>query len=240
MELLPALVVSLICTALHPAVVHLAGNTGLTTEITSMTSTEDTYCIIENDGKVATETTVSSQGALRIRVHLVLSGTNFAWGTQLQPMALDQYREEIAAMKRESLVTDSRPGFLATVINPKGETKVGSWDMAQESPDQAKLRGQLESVAHLRYAVALAYFGAGDQAEKSHNAAMAAEAFKAGVEEMGDTYQNPEVLDDSGMKLVAARSKEKSAGIEAAGPIYRRVLETRLSLYAAPRKLPSF
>jgi hypothetical protein len=241
MGLLPALAASVLCVAIYPAIVHLARNRGPTIERDSMTSTEDTYRIIESDGKVATETTVRGDGVLRVRVHLVLTATNFAWEARLEPAALGHYREEIDSLKRESMVTDTKPGFLAIVITPGGgESKIGAWDMANESPTQTRLRNQLDTAAHLRYAVGLAYLSAGNQAEKAHNGSVAGEAFKAGVQELGDSYRNPEALDDSGMKLVAARSKEKSAGIEAAASAYRAVLETRLRLYATPRNLPCF
>lgn len=52
-----------------------------------------------------------------------------------------------------------------------------------------------------------------------------------GLESLGDIYLHNGLLDDSGMKLVLARSKESQGDLETAAHIMRRVLESRLAAY---------
>ena len=71
---------------------------------------------------------------------------------------------------------------------------------------------------------------AAEQAMESQNWILANAELKRGLEVMGSRYVSPNVIDDSGMKLVLARVEEQKGDVAKAVAIRRRILGERLEL----------
>jgi hypothetical protein len=52
-----------------------------------------------------------------------------------------------------------------------------------------------------------------------------------GLKTLGDRYVSPTVIDETGMKLVAADSEERGGRLDNAAAMRRRILQTRLELW---------
>lgn len=196
---------------------------------------EIAYRVNVRDEKAAAEATVKPDGSLQISVHLALSGEESNWTAQLDRPTLIQFRDVVSELKKTAPSVEPKPTFL--VLSP-GAVRTAAWNVGRETPEQARLREAMESVLHIRYAISRAYLKLAAAGENAHNLALAGHAAKAGIEELGESYMDPDALDDTGMKLIQARSTEKNAGIEGAAPAYQRVLAARLEMYARRRNLP--
>lgn len=87
--------------------------------------------------------------------------------------------------------------------------------------------------ADRQYAEALAALKSGSDLEKAGKLKEAAASLRSGIEELGDLYSGPEVLDDTEMKKILADHNQKIGKLSEAVALYRGVLETRTALYAA-------
>jgi hypothetical protein len=210
-----------------------------TNERSSMTDAQTKYRAIEHDPKVTSETTVAADGSLQLRVHLTLSRGNFAWAARLDEATLASYLGDVAEVKKLGLVSaEAKTSFVVITSTGDNDARIASWQIADETPAQTAVRNALDNDVHLHYGIALAYLKAGHDAELAGDRTLAGNAYKEGVEVLGNEYRDKSVLDDTGMKLVLADGVESDEGIEAAGPVYRGILQNRLALYANPRKLP--
>ncbi len=59
----------------------------------------------------------------------------------------------------------------------------------------------------------------------------ASKLFSEGIDVLGDLYRNPDIIDDTGMKLTLASIEEKSGNLQVSANIKKGVLESRLSIY---------
>lgn len=71
---------------------------------------------------------------------------------------------------------------------------------------------------------------AADKAMESQNWVLANAELKRGLAVMGSRYVSPNVIDDSGMKLVLAGVEEQKGNVAKAVAIRRRILGERLEL----------
>jgi len=71
---------------------------------------------------------------------------------------------------------------------------------------------------------------AADKAMESQNWLLANAELKRGLEVLGSRYGSPNVIDDSGMKLVLAGVEEQKGDVAKAVAIRRRILGERLEL----------
>jgi hypothetical protein len=56
---------------------------------------------------------------------------------------------------------------------------------------------------------------------------------RVGLETLGERYVSPTVIDETGMKLVAADAEERAGRLDNAVSMRRRILQTRLELFQA-------
>lgn len=105
------------------------------------------------------------------------------------------------------------------------------WDAQAEPENLTKLRNWLEKIGHLQAAEAIAYQRRGCEVAKKGDLALAAQAFRAGIQALGDLYRDPDTIDDTGMKLVLADHNKKIGKSEIAMNLFARVLEARIDEY---------
>ena len=75
------------------------------------------------------------------------------------------------------------------------------------------------------------YLDSGNENYEIGNYSEAIYLFKKGIEELGDCYDSPGLLDDTGTKFLMAKSEERRRNFEYAAHGLRSVLKDRLSLY---------
>jgi hypothetical protein len=105
------------------------------------------------------------------------------------------------------------------------------WTSAGEPRDLAELRGRLERLGHVPCAVAMACWRRGDAYARDGLAQQAAASFREGVRALGNHYQHPDTIDDTGMKLVLADANERKREYAVAATLLGRVLESRIQMY---------
>lgn len=81
------------------------------------------------------------------------------------------------------------------------------------------------------------YFDFGNENYISKNYLEAIFFFKKGIEELGNCYDSPGLLDDTGTKFLMAKSEERKQNYFNAADGFRSVLNNRLSLYEELNKL---
>jgi hypothetical protein len=75
------------------------------------------------------------------------------------------------------------------------------------------------------------YYDSGNEKYKIGNYLEAIYLFKKGIEELGDCYDTPGLLDDTGTKFLMAKSEERRQNLDNAAYSLRSVLRDRLLLY---------
>lgn len=81
------------------------------------------------------------------------------------------------------------------------------------------------------YQQALRHYGNGATAVANGDARVAVQSFDSGVDALGATYYDEDLIDDSGMKLVLAKTEEAQGRFESAANLKKSVLESRLSAW---------
>lgn len=115
---------------------------------------------------------------------------------------------------------------------PGTSIELRRWDAADEPVALARSREAFERVGHVRYYAAKAcLFAAAISAEAGEFAA-AVRLLRAGIDDLGRRHADHRVLDDTGMTLVQAGRAEKQGEFRQAAALYRKVLDTRLKIYA--------
>lgn len=102
---------------------------------------------------------------------------------------------------------------------------------APVAPDEAEARRALAALSHLRYSEAAAAHAAGAALSARGETEAALRAFEAGIEALGDLYQSPDLIDDTGMKLAMGRAARTQGRTVEAAALLSGVLESRLAAY---------
>jgi hypothetical protein len=124
--------------------------------------------------------------------------------------------------------------FALRVIAADGVSRKWAWCSTSETKELKEVREMIENRAHAAYAEATAYLERGHSLISGRQFAAAVDSFKSGIQILGSSYLDPKTtVDDTGMKLVLARSRENEGKLDIASTIFERVLQTRLKLYAS-------
>lgn len=137
-------------------------------------------------------------------------------------------------------IAGSCSDFSLQAVTTKGSTLEWSWCAASESRALKEVREMIEEKTHAAFAEAVAHLRSGHDLVAGKQFTAAADSFKKGIQILGNHYlDRGKTVDDTGMKLVLAESKENEGKLDTASAILERVLETRLKLYAAKYHLRS-
>lgn len=172
-------------------------------------------------------------GSVKVTVKLS-SGPNMPVERSWQNLR-DNWKEISAAVANlsEHGVT-SCDSFVLRAITAKGSSLMWAWCPVSETKELREVREMIENTAHAGYTEATAYLQRGHDLHEGRQFAAAADSFKNGIQILGNSYIDPETtIDDTGMKLVLAQSRENEGKLDVASTIFHRVLETRLKLYAS-------
>ena len=112
------------------------------------------------------------------------------------------------------------------------------WSPGGEPEPLAETRRHLQQAAHLAYYEARLALERGRDDAQRDEYDQACRTYRAGLDALGDRYAGPELDDDTEVKLLLARSREREGNFAAAAAILERVLEARLTVYAQREKLP--
>ena len=154
--------------------------------------------------------------------------------TQTWPVATDSYqkiRSKLAQIKK--LKQYDMPGQYTLISHLKDEKDTqAQWSFNSETDELKAIRTDLEKLGHLHYVKAHAYSELSEALYQQDNVEQAMKSLKAGIDALGDHYQNPDLLDDTGMKLVAGEGHEDKGEYETAFYLYKSVLESRMDVYS--------
>jgi len=202
-----------------------------------MSSSQTVYRVTERQVNFSIQSTFAADGVLEVTVQLLQPATSLIWKGKVSEESLSACHQAIHSVEKHSKSTASAPFYEIAELSPSGSRELVSWDQAQENADLSSARKTLESNGHSRYLVALTYLRFGSGSAERQDQKTAGMAYKEGIAVLGDAYRDHNILDDTGMKLVLARSTEAKEGLVRAAPIYQRVLESRISTYASREKL---
>lgn len=100
--------------------------------------------------------------------------------------------------------------------------------------------GTAESMSdHGAYLQAQAALDEGASRLSAGRAEEAIARLQEGLAALGDRYRTPDLIDDTGMKLLAAEDNQRAGRTPEAAEVMRRVLAARLSLYRQKHGLPT-
>ncbi len=85
---------------------------------------------------------------------------------------------------------------------------------------------------HQQLAGSRAWLALGQEFLKHQDPEAAIYCARAGLAELGDDYTDPQTVDDTGMKLLAAQERIKKGFAADGATVMLRMLETRTKLYA--------
>lgn len=85
---------------------------------------------------------------------------------------------------------------------------------------------------HAALAGSRAWLALGEKRLAAHDAKGAVACAQAGLDELGSGYASPLVVDDTSMKLLAAKERIEQGHIEDGAKVMLRMLQTRTTLYA--------
>lgn len=115
-----------------------------------------------------------------------------------------------------------------TLRDERSGTSV-SWSPATETDSLRNFREQVEKAVNTHFITGYSYLLSGRLAKTSGEMTR---LYKAGLQAVGTSYRDTSVQDDTGLKLIAAGSLERTQGPGAAAPMLERVLENRLRVWA--------
>ena len=122
--------------------------------------------------------------------------------------------------------------FRLTIRQHDSGTIAATWNAVDEPPHLREARENIELFAHIRFFIAKAMLIYGDQLQAAMDYAAAIRTYRIGTDELANLYSSPELLDDTGMKLVLAKSRREKGDLETAATLYGRVLESRVAMYS--------
>ena len=145
------------------------------------------------------------------------------------PTGAEKIRAEVTFLQDEKL--DRVEEYTLRSMPEGAAAATVIWSDGAETEKMASLRRMLEEAGHLHCAEAMAYLKRGRVlvADKDHSKAV--QPLRVGIEILGDRYEDPDSIDDTGMKLVMARSNQEKEEFETAATLLDRVLESRIRQY---------
>lgn len=193
---------------------------------------------------IGAEMTITRPGAVLLGVWTDRSAYSAAATLEGEPAAQARYAWSSApagaAAMQDTLARVSRlrveseaPVYRLRLVESRHEARILAWDDAHETPDLAAARAFFEGAGHLAFALAAAYRTRAAVVLEQGHTEEGVNALRAGIDTLGDRYWNPEVLDDTGMKLVLATHSLKQGNLELAQNLLQGVLGARLALYQA-------
>ena len=145
---------------------------------------------------------------------------------------LEGNRAQAAIGRCRPLTLGERPDFDLQATSDGKSTHV-TWSSDAETEELRQLRQSLEEVGHLAFVKAKAYAARGHTLVHAGAVTPGIDAFRTGLNSLADRYFDPQRVDDTGMKLVLAEQNRKGGKLDVAATLYERVLNDRLSIYAA-------
>lgn len=107
-----------------------------------------------------------------------------------------------------------------------------TWDGSNEEERLRSVRERLEQLGNVQYALATAHMQEAEKGRDSAHVGAALEHYRAALTELGNSYYQSGVADDTALKVLAAESIEKQGRLESAVSVYQRVLNSRMDAYA--------
>lgn len=148
---------------------------------------------------------------------------------------------DVEAVKMQTLVT-SAPRIPSTATAPDcvlelrprqtASASAVSWSLKNESDQLRQLRVALQNLSHVQLVEALAHLQRGRDWAASGHLDAAIEAYEHGIESLGAAYSTPDLVDDTEMKLILARSAKEKGNRAQAAALLERALEARTQAYA--------
>lgn len=168
---------------------------------------------------------MGQSGNFTVSVTMRPQGTRFRSEQQSQATTL--------AKRAQAILSDpskQNPEGLASLsLRNEHNGTATSWNPANETDTLRNFREQMEKAARAQFVVSFSYLLSGRRAKTPSDATL---LYKAGLQLVGTSYRDHSVQDDTGLKLIAAQSLERTQGPEAAAPMLGRVLENRLAVWA--------
>jgi len=121
--------------------------------------------------------------------------------------------------------------FVLSLEQPGGIRTQLAWDPATETEQLQRIRNSFEKLSHLQYTEALAALASGRNFLEKGKLKDAIDAFRIGIEALGDRYESLAVIDDTGAKLVLAEHNLSTGKVAEAAALFDRVLEGRILVY---------
>lgn len=133
----------------------------------------------------------------------------------------------------------ARGTYVLDIQPPAARERRLVWSAADETAPLAQIRSVIDKAAHLAYRVAILALARGRDEARRGADEQACGTYLAGLDALGDRYAGPDLLDDTGMKLLLAHEHREQHRYKAAATIYERILEARVTVYAereAPKR----
>jgi hypothetical protein len=166
--------------------------------------------------------------AVRVKIDMKAADVHLSWtGT---PVA--NYRTALEKSFDSVRPLSNGTEFRLTIRQHDSGTIAATWNAVDEPPHLREARENIELFAHIRFFIAKAMLIYGDQLQAAMDYAAAIRTYRIGTDELANLYSSPELLDDTGMKLVLAKSRREKGDLETAATLYGRVLESRVAMYS--------
>src|SRR5262249_17306181 len=121
---------------------------------------------------------------------------------------------------------------------PDASPVIRSWSAATETDPLREIRTAFEDLSQVRYTQALLGLSYGRSLVERGRRPDAVGIFRRGIEALGDNYYSPELVDDTGTKLLLAENFASKGDWERAATVFDRVLEAPLQVYAQHFHVP--
>lgn len=142
----------------------------------------------------------------------------------------DARAQELLSALKQNVVAVAAPDCVIELGRAGKVLTTVSWTLSNESAKQRQVRVELERLAHVHYVEAIAFLKRGRALGEKYESAI--RAFESGLEALGDRYTGPDLLDDTGAKLILAESVRAHGDLRQGATLTERVLESRIAAYA--------
>lgn len=175
----------------------------------------------------------SKLGKASVTLRMAGTAAPTAWtGTPLK-----DHLATVEKMLSQIRASKNGKDFQLKVNWPERAATMVAWNATGEPSDLRELRREMEFMTHVPYVVAKGALVHGNELESKKDYAAAVHAYRGGVDELANLYSSPDLLDDTGMKLVLAESQEENGDTKTAATVYGRVLESRIHAYSEKYRL---
>jgi tetratricopeptide (TPR) repeat protein len=154
-----------------------------------------------------------------------------------KPAAAEKIQQMFSGI--EELPHSGGDGFALHLFRKGDRVATLEWSAEDEPETLQRLRALLERAGHLDCAEAMACWHRGHAFAEGTAYSQAIEAFRRGINGLGDAYRNQELIDDTAMRLALAESSEKTGEMELARTLFERALQSRINEYLITHRLAS-